>query len=364
MSAASFSVEATEPAALARSLREAHRAVRAPSFGLVFVTAALGLRGRELAPIIAAAWPGVPTIVAAGAGVVSDKGCHEDGAAAAGLLACGGAVAPLAGDPEEIGAQLRGDAAGRATSLLLFGEAGDLASSVRDDHAGRALLGGGTTGSAPTLLDAEGRATRARVVGVALRGLRAQVRVSSGARLLGTSAARVTAASGTTLLELDGSPALRVMTAATRDLDGGQQLLALVPGADPAAPLRGGCLRRIRGLDPERGGVMLCEPVAEGEPLWFVVADADVARADLDAQSRELSRSNAGAMPSFGLLISSSSRRRWLQGAPGADARIVRQRLEGTPFAGLYSSSELGPTSRGGVVHAHSAALGLYSVPS
>lgn len=367
MAAASFSLEASEPSGLARALREARREVRTPSLGALFVTARLGPRAEEVARVVAAEWPGVPTIIGVGAGVVSDRGTHEEEPAAAGILASGGAAAPIAVEPDDLGAALGRARERRATSFVLLA-APDALSPGRVDEIrgvvdGCALVGGGTAGPAPLLVGVEGDVTTAPVVGLALRGLRAQAGVSPGARLIG-AASRVSASSGALVLELGGRPALDVLTEATRGLAGRPLVLALWPGPDAGAPLRGGRLAPIRGVDPTRRAVALGEAVEPGAPLAFVVVDPEAARSDLEALARELAAKTAGAMPAFGVLVTCAGRRSGFYGGAEVESRILRQRLDRVPFAGLHSSFEIGPSARGAAVHAYSAAVALFSVPS
>lgn len=368
VSAASFSVKANEPAGLAKSLREARLAVKTPSLGVVFLTGAVGARVREVGRVVAEAWKGVPTLIATGVGVVSDRGNHEDDSAATGLLASGGHASPFCVTDGSLGDTIRDAKQRGATSFLLFAEADQLNGERVDEltraAAGAPLMGGGTPEHAPAIVDVEGRVRSGAVVGLAQRGLRAQLGVSPAARVLGQRVHEVTSTSGPLLLELDGKPALDALTEATRGLSGKPLVLGLLPGPDPDNPLRGGRLRPIRGVDPGRRGVALGEAIAAGDKVSFVVVDGGSARTDLDALARELWTKTAGGMPSFGVLVSCAGRRSSLYGSPEVETRILRQRFDKVPFAGLHSAFELGPSAGGPSIHYYSGAVGLFSVPS
>lgn len=368
MSAASFSVKASEPSGLAKSLREARLAVKTPTFGVVFLTGAVGARVREVGRVVAEAWKGVPTLIATGAGVVSDRGNHEDDSAATGVLVSGGRASPFCVTDGSLGEAIQDEKKRGATSFLLFAEPDQLSVSrleeLRAAADGAPVMGGGTAEHPPAIVDVEGRVRTGAIVGLAQRGLRAQIGVSPAARVLGQRVHVVTSTSGPMLLELDDKPALEALTEATKGLSGRPLVLGLLPGPDPDNPLRGGRLRPIRGVDPSRRGVALGETLPVGQRVSFVVVDGTAARADLDSLCREVWTKTAGAMPAYGVIVSCAGRRSSLYGSPEVETRILRQRFDKVPFAGLHSSFELGPSVGGPSIHYYSGAVGLFSVPS
>ena len=88
---------------------------------------------------------------------------------------------------------------------------------------------------------------------------------------------------------------------------------------------------------------MVTDEALPGMLMSFAVCDATAARAELSSSMRELSRELAGAAPQFGMLMSCAGRGMGLYGERDVDTRIVRERFPNVPFAGMFSTFEIGP---------------------
>src|SRR6185369_13751265 len=134
-SAQSFSYAGEDPEKAARACAQAARRVTRPSGAVIFAAGALGERLVELAKAVAQAMPGIPLCLAAGAGVVSERGEVEGQAAATGIIWSGGTTRPFAvsgHNAEAVGTELSqairsGESHGRSTTALVFARPSGLA---------------------------------------------------------------------------------------------------------------------------------------------------------------------------------------------------------------------------------------------
>ena len=124
-SAQSFSYAGEDPEKAAKAFAQAARRVARPSGAVVFAAGVLGERLVELGRAVAQAMPGLPLCLAAGAGVVSERGEVEGQAAATGIIWSGGAARPFAvsgHNAEAVGTQLteaiRGERTPKPLSLI------------------------------------------------------------------------------------------------------------------------------------------------------------------------------------------------------------------------------------------------------
>jgi small ligand-binding sensory domain FIST len=377
--AATFAQPTPDARALARSLQEVARKVPRPTAGFLFLTGPIARDRAAAARAAKAAWPGVPTVVVSGAGVLGDQGEFEGQSAAAGMLVAGLPVSPLfaSGQPEEVaatlGKQIDLAGSGSMTALTFFSPLATSPLALESLTAGRPrlrLLGGGTINNeSPVVIDAEGQIREGQAAGLLVRGSGPLVTISPGCRMLGRLST-ITETRGAMVISIDGEPALDALSRAAEVLDGRPLVLALVPDQNASEadlihhPLRRARLRPVRGVDPGKKGIVLGEVLQPGDKLGFAVLDGPAARAHLDHQLRELGRETAGAALRFGLYINCAGRGAGLHGNPNVDSRIIRNRFNQLPFIGLMSSFEIAPIPRAATTHFYTGAFGLFTAPS
>jgi small ligand-binding sensory domain FIST len=377
--AATFALPAPDVRALNRPLQEAARQVPRPTAGFVFLTGPIARDRVAVARAAKAAWPGVPTVVVSGAGVLNEQGEFEGQSAAAGMLVSGVSVSPLyaSGQPEEVaeglGHQIDRAGSGGQTALLFFSPLATSPLSLDALTAGRPrlrLLGGGTVNNeAPALVDAEGQIREGSAAGLLVRGPGPLVTVSPGCRLIGRLST-ITETKGAMVLSLDGEPALEALSRAAEVLEGRPLVLAIVPDQTASAedlirhPLQRARVRPVRGVDPGKKGIVLGEVLQPGDRIGFAVLDGPAARTHLDHQLRDLGRETAGAALRFGLYVNCAGRGAGLHGNPSADIKIIRNRFAQLPFAGLMASFEIAPVPRPATTHFYTGAFGLFTAPS
>lgn len=250
-------------------------------------------------------------------------------------------------------------------------------SRSNDVLPGLAIVGGlaaGPAGRGSTRLILDDRVVDEGAVGVLLGGaVSARPAVSQGCRPVGPSMV-VTAAAGSTLLELAGVPALsklREVVAGLEPLEqelvaSGLQLgLAMDEYADEHA--RGDFLvRGVVGADPERGALMVGDVVEVGRTVRFQVRDAETADADLRAVLADLRAAAGEGGVEGALLFSCTGRGAGLfddvtHDGPDHDVRAVRRELATSGVAGFFAGGEIGPVGGRNFLHGFTASVLAFS---
>ena len=390
--AQSFSFAGDDPEKAAKACASAARRVTRPSGAIVFAAGALGERLVHLARAVAQAVPGLPVCLAAGAGVVSERGEVEGQAAATGIIWSGGTAQPfsIAGhNAEAVGSQLsaairESDTSGRNTTALVFARPNGLAPHVLEplsELRRTRVLGAGTVGDAPVVaIMADGHLSLGPAGGIVLSGLTTPlVRASAACRLL-MPLKVISKTRGSMVLEIEGAPALDVLSSVADNLeDQPLVFVALAPpvqqdGArmDPALEHRIDrsnqrpevLIRAVQGVDPVRRGLMVSDEVRPGMRLAFAVRDAKAAREDLQIAVRDLLREANGAAPRFGIYLNCAGRGASLYGQRDVDLKILKARLGELPLAGMQSSFEVSEVGGKPVLQLYTGVLGVFTAPS
>lgn len=375
-SAASFCALGSEVSAIVGPAREAAATVGTPSGAILFASGPLSEMGDKALLTLRAELGDIPMILASSPGVLTERAEHEQTSALSGLIWRGGTVTPLFVPPktatDEIGGMLAqqvaaalGDASG---TVFLMAEPQGFSPHALDDlarfgsHA--MVLGGGTLPGGAWTSNADQKPTRGGVVGLVVRGVgRPAVRTASACRLLGPLTP-ITEARGAMIFRLGGEPALDVLTASTRELSGRPLVLTALAHPEDTAGSRGILVRGIRGVDPARKSVVVTDEALPGMLMSFAVCDPTAARAELSSSMRELSRQLAGAAPQFGILMTCAGRGMGLYGERDVDTRIVRERFPNVPFAGMFSTFEIGPLGLRPAMHLYTGVVAMFGAPS
>ncbi len=357
------------PEGLERALVATRAQVTRPAGGLVFVAGALVQAAPRVAEIVRQAWRGIPSVVVPAAGVASERGEVEGAAAATGLLWTGGEASPFgADDAAALGGAIAEASSGGGASILFTANLppeGIVRASEENPKV--TIFGAGAVGGSPIVSDGT-RARRVAAAGIAIRHLAPLVRFSPACRLL-SELAPIDEAEGGMVLRIGGVPALERLSACAS----GNTVKAGVEAPRPVvfAALAEGdgddryLIRPVRGVDPDRQGVLIGPEARPGVRLGFAVRDAAAARAGVEAMARGVARDATGSAPSFALLLTCAGRGQGLYGAPDVETRILRQRLVDVPIAGMHSAFDIVPWGQGAArVALYTAVLALFRAPS
>jgi len=348
---------------------------------VVFVCGQLSRQLPEVAAAVAELQLPFTVLIAAGASVLSQDGEFEDRSAASGMIWTGGRCEGLSvhsRTPDDLGEMLSrlicDRSAKTSPTVLLFphseGFSAEALTPLYQSRGTPHVFGGGTVGPhgsyvvSPNTEPETGSACMLFLRGIAPPHLRS----SPACRLL-TPLRPITEARGAMVLEIDGEPALDVLSGAGEHLEGGHlMLVALAPEGTSDRHQIGGradlVLRGVQGVDPARRGIQVSDEIRPGMRVGLAVRDAHAARTDLEAVARELVRDIRGAAPSFGVYINCAGRGSRLYEQFDVDTRILRQRFPGMPIAGMASAFEIGPHGGRPALQLYSGVLGLFTAPS
>jgi small ligand-binding sensory domain FIST len=387
----SFSFAGEDPEKAARAYAQAVRRVTRPSGAMVFAAGALGERLVELGRALAAAVPGLPVCLVAGAGVVSERGEVEGQSAATGVVWSGGQAEPFSisgSNVESMGSRLlealrKSESSGRNATALVFARPNGLAPHVLEplsELRRTRVLGAGTVGEAPVIvIGADGNLSTGPAGGLVLTGLTSPlVRASAACRLL-MPLKVISKTRGSMVLEIEGAPALEVLSSVADNLE--DQPLVFVALAPPVAPDASPVdptlnrsnhpperpdvlIRAVQGVDPVRRGLLVSDEVRPGMRLAFAVRDAKAAREDLTSAVRDLLREAHGAAPRFGIYLNCAGRGSSLYGQRDVDLKILKARLGELPLAGMQSSFEVSEVGGKPSLQLYTGVLGVFTAPS
>ncbi len=151
----------------------------------------------------------------------------------------------------------------------------------------------------------------------------------------------VTAADRNMVLELDGEPALKVLSA---DLERAGQ--AAGGSLHVAFPVEGSdtgdfTVRNLIGGDRDTGAVAIGDLVAAGDRLMLVRRDAEAAGQDLGRLAGRLARHLGNRPPRAGIYVSCLARGPNLFGAGDHEVAAIRATLGEFPLVGFFANGEI-----------------------
>jgi small ligand-binding sensory domain FIST len=373
--ATSFCATGSDIGAFVAALDPVRRAATPLSGAILFASGQAAREPMRLLEAAQAELGPIPLILGVASGVLTDRGEVEHGSAVAGVCWRGGTVTPVvtSSDAAEAGAQIAEQArtalGSKAGTLVVLGEPRKFSHHTLDDVAplgpeltvvGAGTLPGGAYVCGPSI-----RPTSSAAVGLLIGGSsHATAEVASACKLLAPFAP-VTAVRGPMVLRLGDEPALDRMASCARGLAGQPLVLAVIAPPERESDRAGVLLvRAIRGVDPDRRGVVVTDEAKQGMLMSFAVCDAASSRADAGSKTRSLKRRLGGGAPEFGLVMSCASRGTGLYGEADVDIGIMRQRFPNLPFAGIHSSFEIGPFLGRPAMHLYSCVLAVFASPN
>lgn len=211
-----------------------------------------------------------------------------------------------------------------------------------------------------------GEAKRSGAVGVALTGdVVVDTAVAQGCRPIGVPMF-VTSGGGNIIRQLDGKPAVAVLTELVKRLPPADRALArhsLFVGVvmdDSRIEHRQGdfLIRNLMGVDPDTGAIAVATQLQMHDVAQFHLRDAQTSAEDLAAV---LGRHVDGPQPAGALLFSCTGRGSGLYGSPDHDSRIFHDKLGAeVPLTGFFCNGEIGPVGGRTHLHGYTSSFGLF----
>jgi small ligand-binding sensory domain FIST len=171
----------------------------------------------------------------------------------------------------------------------------------------------------------------------------------------------VTKGLGNVILELDGQPALRVLSALHAGLAPAEQALCrhslFIGLATDGSRLgrRDVVIRNLLGCDRPSGAIRAAATVERGQIVQFHLRDAATSADDLDELLTEPCVPAAGA-----LLFSCIGRGQALYGNPNHDSAAFHRARGPVPLGGFFCNGEVGPVAGQTFVHGYTSAFASF----
>jgi small ligand-binding sensory domain FIST len=360
-------VHAAISAALSQAQGQAQALANARGDGAVdTVVLFASARHADPRPLVAAAQGaarGAHVIGCSASGVLTGAGEMEDGAAVVAMALGGLDIVRFHGvsTPADLSARVR-EARGALAVLFADGYSQHpdaLATSFAAALPGCTLVGGlatGPSGAFPAYRWLDGEVSAQGLSGLVVPGDWI-VEVAQGCVPVGPELT-VTAGDGKLVSRLDDRPAFAAFAERARPLlddlrRAAQSVFVAVPDGDDYV------VRGILALEPDRGLLVVSDPLPVGTRIRFALREPYAAREALRAALERVRRRLAGRTPRLGFYFDCAGRGRGLFGVEDHDIAHIHGVLGSFPLAGMFGGGELGPAGGGARLHLFSGVLAV-----
>jgi small ligand-binding sensory domain FIST len=352
---------------------------------LVFATPAAFAQAGPMLTVIHRAISARAVVGLSGAGVLTERGEHED-----------------AGDGETAVAALVVQSDTLRIRPFLVDETGGLGSAAGTVAGGRAIeadmddgllvvlpdpvelnpdellqgigevgsrlkVTGGVGAGGPAFELFNSQVARAALTGFAMDGVEPIIGVAQGCQPIGEPFV-ITRGDGRVVREIAGRPALEVLRRAIGELPDAERRLRTAGifaglAMDPAkSPLARGdfVVRGLVNADQGSGVVAVADSIHVGQTIQFQIRDAVAAAEDLATTLEGMAAALGGRRPAFGFYFNCAGRGRGLYGAPNHDVRMIRARLGAFPLVGFFGNGEFAPLGRRNFFHTYTGVLVVF----
>lgn len=227
-------------------------------------------------------------------------------------------------------------------------------------------ISGDLQGQGPFQVWSAGRVAEDGRAEAIIEGADAAIHVSQGVRAL-TSPIEVAEAQDVEVRSLGGYPALSVLVQSLPPSVRAMERIPLhlilggVTFGDPLTAIRDGRYRinPIVAANPRDQSIILAQPLARGERLFWAMRDTLAAERDMRA-TLVRAHETLGRDPDFALLFPCIGRGPSFYGGRDRDLDLVTARFPGLPVIGIYGNGELGPLDGVNHLYQYSTVLGLF----
>ena len=204
-------------------------------------------------------------------------------------------------------------------------------------------------------------------IGLALQGnLNVETVVAQGCRPIG-SPLTITKCDGDLLVEVDGKPALEILTKLYQMSPPRDQALITtslhlgIASTELLDDFKQGdfLIRNVVGVDHEQGSLAILDWLRTGQTVQFHVRDAQTASEDLHLMLSHYLESHPDSSPAGALLFTCNGRGEHLFGRANHDSEAFETALGKIPMGGFFCAGEIGPVARSTHVHGFTSAFGI-----
>jgi len=324
-----------------------------------------------------------------GAGVLTERGEHEDPGDASSADGCAVAVLAIGSDELRVTPFLvdetegLGGAAGTVAGARAFEgtggtglvvalpdatgiEPGEMLQGIRDAGGPMPVVGGVAAGM-PLFELYNTDAVQRALTGFALCGRKPVIGVAQGCEPIGEPFV-ITRGEDNVVREIAGRPALEGLRGALAEVPGGEARLKRVGVFAGLAinsaksPLERGdfLVRNLVGADQKSGAIALAGPVRVGQTIQFQIRDAHAASEDLVQTLGGIRAALAGRRSGFGVYFNCAGRGQELFGEPDHDVRLIREHLGAFPLIGFFGNGEFAPVGGRNFFHTYTGVLVIF----
>jgi len=199
--------------------------------------------------------------------------------------------------------------------------------------------------------------------------IRLDTLVAQGCRGIG-NVYTITKCDDNMLVELDGSPSLKVLTEiyegaspADRSLMNRSLFVGIVTDPMTAWPPKHGdfLIRNVLGIDPAKRSLAVGAQLREGQAIRFHLRDAEAATQDLESVLERHQGAAGGAAGASGaLLFSCMGRGEGMFGKADHDSQLFRQHFGDIAMGGFFCNGEIGPVGSNTYIHGFTSSFGIF----
>jgi small ligand-binding sensory domain FIST len=212
------------------------------------------------------------------------------------------------------------------------------------------------------------RADEGAVIMTLSGNIRLDTMVAQGCRGVGGTYT-VTECQNNMLVELDGKPALKVLTEIYEAASPADRLLmnrSLFVGliTDPliAWPPKHGdfLIRNVMGIDAGKRSLAVGADLRVGQAIRFHLRDAEAASEDLASVLTRHQEAAGGAAVAGALLFSCLGRGEGMFGKADHDSQLFKSRFGDVALGGFFCNGEIGPVGSNTYIHGFTSSFGVF----
>jgi small ligand-binding sensory domain FIST len=204
------------------------------------------------------------------------------------------------------------------------------------------------------------------VVMVLSGDIRLDTLVAQGCRGIG-NVFTITQCDDNMLIELDGKPALKVLTEiyeasspADRSLMNRSLFVGIITDPLVAWPPKHGdfLIRNVLGIDPSKRSMAVGATLREGQAVRFHLRDAEAATEDLKSVLESHLKDSEGAEGA--LLFSCMGRGEGMFGHADHDSQLFKRHFGDIAMGGVFCNGEIGPVGSSTYIHGFTSSFGIF----
>jgi small ligand-binding sensory domain FIST len=219
-----------------------------------------------------------------------------------------------------------------------------------------------------TMFMGQGRVSDGAVVMTLSGDIRLDTLVAQGCRGVG-NVYTITECDSNMLVELDGKPALKVLTEiyeaaspADRILMNRSLFVGLITDPLIAWPPKHGdfLIRNVMGIDAAKRSIAVGAELRQGQAIRFHLRDAEAATEDLKSVLETHQRNGGDSAVAGALLFTCMGRGEGMFGKADHDSLLFKEKFGDVAIGGFFCNGEIGPVGSNTYIHGFTSSFGIF----